>query len=84
MPEGLNDEIREIIATTLALDEHAVAPDLTQNNCARWTSLNHMLLMVALEERFSVTLSMNEMLSMVSVPRIVEVLRGHAMATPVR
>jgi acyl carrier protein len=80
MPDGLKDQIRDIITTTLALDESELSDDLSQKDCARWTSLNHMLLMVALEEHFGVTLSLNEMVSMVSLPLILEVLGAHAAA----
>ncbi|MDQ6671970.1 MAG: acyl carrier protein [Chloroflexota bacterium] len=74
---ALSDQVREIISTALALDESEVTNSINQNNCARWTSLSHMLLMVAIEEHFGVELAMHEMLAMVSLERIVDVLRSH-------
>jgi acyl carrier protein len=75
-PAALTRQIRETIATTLSLDESHVPDSINQAECAQWTSLNHMLLMVALEEQFGVVLSMNEMFSMVSLESIVSVLRS--------
>ena len=46
----LLDQVREIMASTFALDESDLPDDVSQQTCRRWTSLQHMTLMVALEE----------------------------------
>lgn len=68
------DQIREIMAETFALDESELPDDVSQQSCRRWTSLQHMTLMVALEEQFGVRLSMADMAAMKSMPQIVATL----------
>jgi acyl carrier protein len=74
---ALRDRVRELLATTLVVDGSELADDVSQNTCARWTSLYHMMLLVVLEEEFGVAFSMDEMTSMTSLPRIVEVLKSY-------
>jgi acyl carrier protein len=44
-----------------------------------WDSLNHLNVVVALEERFGVVLSTDEMASMLSVGALVDLLRVHGV-----
>ena len=71
----LTARVREIMADTFGMDEDELPDDVSQQSCRRWTSLQHMTLMVALEEEFSTRLSMADMASMKSLPQIVARLR---------
>jgi acyl carrier protein len=75
----LRDRVREVLAAALQMDESELADDVSQETCGQWTSLYHMMLLVALEDQFGVTFSMDEMTSMTSLPRIVAVLKDHAI-----
>jgi acyl carrier protein len=77
--EGLIDEVREVMATVFGVAESELPPDVAQESYARWTSLYHMTLLVSIEDRFATPLSMDEMLSMTSLPSIVAVLEGHGV-----
>jgi acyl carrier protein len=79
-PTVLLDQVREIMASTFALDESDLPDDVSQQTCRRWTSLQHMTLMVALEEEFGVRLSMADMAAMKSLPQIVATLQTYAEA----
>jgi len=72
----LTGQVREILAETFGIDESELPDSPSQATFARWSSLLHMVLLVALEEHFSVTFSMDEMTSMTSLDRILEVLRS--------
>ena len=74
----LTEQVREIMAATFALDENELPDDVSQQTCRRWNSLQHMTLMVALEEHFGVRLSMADMTAMKSLPLIVATLARHA------
>jgi len=76
----LTDRVREIIASTFALDQADLPDDVSQQTCRRWTSLQHLTLMVALEEQFGIRLSMADMAVMKSLPQIVTTLRAYAPA----
>jgi acyl carrier protein len=74
---ALLDQVREVMAATFALDESDLPNDVSQQTCRRWTSLQHMTLMVALEEQFGVRLSMADMAAMKSLPQIVTTLKTY-------
>ena len=79
--EELIEQVREILATTFDMDRSELPDDVSQSSCARWTSVYHLVLLVALEERFGCTFSMDEMTSMTSLERIVEVVQRQAVQT---
>ena len=75
------EQVRETMADVFGLDETDLPSEPSQTTLSAWTSLKHMLLMVGLEERFGVELSMDEMLAMKSQSDIVRILSAHAAAT---
>lgn len=54
-----------------------VTLETTMDDVDNWNSLRHMWLIMAIEEKFSISLSMDEMIEMRSVPTIVRVLDRH-------
>lgn len=79
--ERLIGQVRELMADTFGVDESDLPESPSQAAYARWTSVLHMVLLVALEEHFGLILSMDEMTSMTSLQRIVEVLQGKVELT---
>jgi acyl carrier protein len=77
-------QVREIMADSFGLDQSDLPEVPSQANLARWTSLLHMVLVVSLEERFSITFTMEEISSMTSLDRIVDMLqKRQALGLPV-
>jgi acyl carrier protein len=76
----LTEQVRTLMAASFGMDETDLPDDVTQQTCRRWSSLQHMTLMVSVEETFRVRLAMNEMAEMKSLPRIVETLARHLNA----
>jgi acyl carrier protein len=72
----LTGQVRRIMADTFGSDEADLPDSPSQATFARWTSLLHMVLLVAFEDHFAVSFSMDEMTSMTSLDRILEVLRS--------
>ena len=66
--------VRDVMANTFGVDEQDLPVEPSMQSLRRWTSLQHMTLMVALEEAFAVRLSMTDMTSMTSLTAIVQVL----------
>ena len=75
----LTDAVREIMASTFDLDEGEIPDDVSQETLSRWTSLYHVTLLLALEERFGTSFSMDEMPEMTSLPKIVSILEQHGV-----
>jgi acyl carrier protein len=73
----LIEQVRAIMAASFGMDETDLPDDVSQQTCRRWSSLQHMTLMVSVEETFGVRLSMNEMAAMKSLPKIVATLEHH-------
>jgi acyl carrier protein len=76
--QTLAGQVRQIMADTFGVDAGELPETPSQSNYARWTSILHMVLLVALEEQFGIVLTMDEMTSMTSLDRIVDVLGSRA------
>jgi acyl carrier protein len=70
----LETQVRSVIAEVLDLDEDELPEDASQETMPRWSSLTHLVLVLSLEERFEVAFSMEEMLTMTSAERILDIL----------
>ena len=85
MDDGtLVEEIRESMADAWDVNESELPEDISQASYAPWTSFNQMVLLVALEERFGIHLTLDEMMSMTSMAQIVAVLKRRQVGAGVR
>lgn len=75
------EEVRRVIAGALFMDETELPAFLSQDTCARWTSLYHLTIVVALEERFGVSFTTEEILEMTSADAIIRVLEGRDLSS---
>lgn len=74
----MNEALQRVFADLFGLDEQEVTEDLTPESIELWDSLNHLRLVTALEEAFSVRLSMAEIEEMMSsVGRVRDVIQRH-------
>ena len=76
----LEARVRETIASTFGVEENELPEALSQATMPQWSSLNHMLLLAALEEQFGVRLAMQDMARMASLEAILSTLRRHGVA----
>lgn len=60
-------KLTEIIADILGLDAGAVSDALTPDGVEQWTSLNHLRVITAVEEAFSIAFTMEQIESIDSV-----------------
>ncbi len=70
------ERLRELVALTFDLPLEAITPATTQDTCAQWDSLAHLNLMLAVEDAFGLTLTVEEMAAMTSVAAIARRVRG--------
>lgn len=59
-----------MVAEVLGVEEESVTPDTGPMVLSAWDSLNHMRLMVQLEEHYAIELSPDEVVSLLSVQDI--------------
>jgi acyl carrier protein len=74
--QALAGQVRQVMVDTFGIDDSDLPENPSQTNFARWTSLLHMVLLVALEEQFELTFSMDDMTSMTSLDRIVNIINA--------
>ena len=66
----MNTKLAEIVAEIFFLDEDEVKPELTPDDVDLWDSLNHLRLVTAVEEVFTIKLSMNDIESIDSISKL--------------
>lgn len=67
--------LTRIIADTFGIDPASVTPETTADDVDSWDSLNHLRLITAVEQQFSVRLSMSEIMSLENVGDLASVLQ---------
>lgn len=68
------DKLCEIIALTFGVPADGITPDTTRDDVPAWDSVGHLNLMLALEDAFGVTLDIEDMTALTSVPAILAYL----------
>ncbi|HYH23127.1 MAG TPA: acyl carrier protein [Azospirillum sp.] len=74
------DPLHEIVADLLDLNVEAVTDDLTPEDAPLWDSLTNLKLVTAVEARFGVRFSMDEILSIRSVGTLRALVARSAVA----
>lgn len=75
----MNEPLVGILSSVFGLRKDQVTPELTREMVSKWDSLTQMDLVVSIEQEFSVTLEIPDILKMVSVAAILEVLRDKGL-----
>lgn len=68
----MRSEVRQLIALTLGIEPERVTGELEFASVAEWDSLNHVNLMLALEECFGTQIDADLMMTLTSVRAICE------------
>ncbi|MHC4706356.1 MAG: acyl carrier protein [Planctomycetota bacterium] len=68
------ERVRAIMVEIFQVSENEIPPDLEQEDLENWDSLQHLNLMLALEQEFGVTLDVDELATLTSVPAILKYL----------
>jgi len=69
------ERVCAVIADVFGVPSEELGQETVQEDIPEWDSLGHLNLMLALEEAFSVSFSVDEMPELVSVKAIVEKVR---------
>jgi acyl carrier protein len=67
-------EAKRLLADALRIDPTRIGDKATMRDLPQWDSLAHMELIVLVEENLRVTLSMDEILEMTTIPGLARVL----------
>ena len=64
----MREQIKEILKQVFKIDH--IKDNLSQKNCDKWDSLNHLNLIIALEQRFDVSFEPEDIVEMNSLDLI--------------
>ena len=70
----MDEQVKQVMADILAIDANSIDGSTTKDGTASWDSLNHINLIVALEQEFNVSFEVSEIESMMSFSDILETL----------
>jgi acyl carrier protein len=71
----LEETIKRVMADILNIDFKDIGEDTSAHNTDSWDSANHIQLILALEQEFSISFDVAEFESMLSFPDIVSVVQ---------
>ena len=74
MNDADQQKIQKIIADVLGLDESEITKDFSYRDTDRWDSLKHMEIITAIEQNFSLTLMVDEIVNMTSIEEIIRIV----------
>ena len=72
--------VEEVVANVLKVDVSEVTDLSSKDTLAEWDSMAHMSLVMSLEERFKVSLSIADAMEMTSVYHIKRILKEYGVA----
>lgn len=81
MENSVEEKIREIIAEILEVEEDSITDDFSPESTDTWDSLNNLKMITALEENFSISLTMEEISSMVNFGKIKDVVSSKSVSS---
>lgn len=75
MADEVEERIRDIFRVVFDLEEGAVTSELSQTSLSEWDSLQHLNLVVAIEEEFGIEFNEQEIMKSDSFGLILQVVR---------
>jgi acyl carrier protein len=70
-------EVKEILANVLEIDIATIFDNATQKDIAKWDSLQHLNLIVEIEDKYDVSIDPEDISEMVSIDKIIEIIKKY-------
>ena len=74
MKETVTGEVRSILSNLFLIDTEELSPDSSPDTVGAWDSLQHLNLVLDVEQKFNINLSPAEIEAMLSVHDIVDIV----------
>jgi acyl carrier protein len=75
MSDQVEERVRTVLADVFGIKSADVGPDTSPDTIEQWDSLQHLSLVLAIEEEFDLQLGDDETTEIVTFPLIVETVR---------
>ena len=82
MSSSVLDQVRTIACDLFGVPKERISPASTPETIETWDSIQHLSLVLALEEKFGVQISPEEIEEMKSIAAITKVIEGKLQAAP--
>ena len=68
-------EVKEILAKVLEIDIVTIFDNATQKDIAKWDSLQHLNLIVEIEDKYDISIDPEDISEMLSIDKIIEIIK---------
>jgi acyl carrier protein len=72
MRDDIEQKIKQIMADIFHLDPKQIDEETAMDNTEAWDSANHISLVLALEDEFSITFDVAEIETMIAFPDVIQ------------
>lgn len=73
-------ELKQVVASVFSVDPETVSEQTSMESIANWDSLQHIKLVLALEEHFEISFTETQMVEIMSYPLIKTALSEHGIS----
>jgi acyl carrier protein len=70
-------EVKEILAKVLEIDIATIFDNATQKDIAKWDSLQHLNLIVEIEDKYDISIDPEDISEMLSIDKIIEMIKKY-------
>jgi acyl carrier protein len=74
---GSSDKLHQLFADVLEIDPSSVTPESSPETIDEWDSFAHMRLVMAIENEFNLTMTMEQVLSIESFSDLRKIVEAH-------
>ena len=71
--------LKRVLADVFGIDASLIDEQASVDSIKNWDSLNHLKLVLALEERFNISLNEDQIVEMLNYPLVKAVLQEHGV-----
>jgi len=72
-----SSEVKEILAKVLEIDITTIFDNATQKDIAKWDSLQHLNLIVEIEDKYDISIDPEDISEMLSIDKIIEIIKKY-------
>jgi acyl carrier protein len=73
--DNVEERVRVVLADVFGLDPDEIGPETSKDSIETWDSLQHLTIVLSLEEEFGIQLDDEETVAIVTFPLITDVVR---------
>jgi acyl carrier protein len=70
-------EVKEILSKVLEIDIATIFDNATQKDIAKWDSLQHLNLIVEIEDKYDISIDPEDISEMLSIDKIIEIIKKY-------